>query len=248
MNYAVITDNGGGKDAVWHDVAGEEYSFPEEYMNYLEPGTQVIYHRAKKRADSPLIVDRLSDESHYFGVALVGDVSKTPDGNYRAEIRDFCKFKYPVDIHRPSGEYYEINPFFQRGVRPTDKTVYDDIVAASKLPPTPAKPKVVKRKGIKSLASLSVIQRSKKFNDDKYEVVTSSSGYYIYNVADALYYLLECPASFDAKAPNLRILASPGGCYLILHDGKKIGVINIIDNGVLYDSQVTKDFSTSVYM
>ena len=31
MNYAVITDNGGGENEIWHDVEGEEYTFPPKY-------------------------------------------------------------------------------------------------------------------------------------------------------------------------------------------------------------------------
>ncbi len=243
MKYAVITDNGGGENAVWHDVTGEEYSFAKYNESILLPGTLIVYHRSKKKSDSPHIPDRMSDESHYFGVAEIGKVVDTPDGNLRAEIRNFLRFRYPVNIHRPDGTYYEKNPFFQQGVRSSNKSVYDEIVAASRVAPTPAPVRQTKRKGIKSLATLEVVKRSNSFAGGRYEIVTSYSGYYIYNVADRLYYLLEKPASFKPTFPDLRVLVGSCGSFLIQHNGTKIGFIKVTNYGVCYESSVSSKLS-----
>ena len=75
MDYTVITDNGGGEDQIYHDVEGEIYTFPPMYKMKLLPGTQVVYHRNKKTPTSPNIPTRMSDDSHYFGVAEIGKLS-----------------------------------------------------------------------------------------------------------------------------------------------------------------------------
>lgn len=244
-NYAIITDNGGGDNAVWHDVEGEEYTFPVTYQKILTEGTKVVYHRSAKKPDGPVIQDRLSDSSHYFGVAKIGAITTTPEGNLRAEIVDYERFRYPVGIHRPEGPYYEWNPFFQQGVRRATKDVYDDIVAASLIPPAPAAPKATKRKGIKSCQNLLILRQSNLFDNNKYKVVTGRDGYYIYNVADNLYYELEKPKPFFGGKTDLKVIASSSRRgYLIIHDGTNIGLVTPISNGVFYESRINTSLGT----
>lgn len=243
--YAIITDNGGGENAVWHDVAGVEYTFQKYKKEILSQGTKVVYHRAAKKKGSPEIIDRLSDESHYFGVAEIGVVTETAEGNLRAEIVGYQKFQYPVPLKRPSGEYYEVNPFFQTGVRQAEESVYNDIVMASKVPPVPAPPKTVKRKGIKSCAELDVEQSSNLFHDEKYKIVTAKDGYYIYSDANKLYYRLEKPSLFSPSAPNLKAFPGKSGTrILIKHNGKEIGIIVPESKGVKYTSIVSPKVGT----
>lgn len=170
--YTVITDNGGGPNQIYHDVAGEIYTFPPVYRNKLMPGTKVVYHRAKKKKEDAPILDRLSDESHYFGIAEIGSIAITSNGNLRATIKNFCKFRYPVMIHRTNGEYYEIKPFFQQGVRSTTKQVYDDICQASEIKPAPKIPKTCNR-GVRTFKILTIGISSNVFDNGKYQVVTS---------------------------------------------------------------------------
>lgn len=47
--YTVITDNGGGPNQIYHDIAGEIYTFPPMYRNKLTPGTQSSTIGQRKR-------------------------------------------------------------------------------------------------------------------------------------------------------------------------------------------------------
>lgn len=243
MNYAVITDNGGGENEIWHDVEGEEYTFPPKYLKRLQEGTFVIYHRAKKKKDGADIKGRLSEESHYFGIAQIGQVKLTPEGNYRAEILKYEKFKYPVNIHRTNGEYFEIKPFFQQGVRAITKKIYDDIIAASKIKPTPVEKKSKRNNGIKSFVTLNVIKESSAFANGKYKISFTSCGYYIYNIADKLYYELE-KIKVDNVSQPIKVLMSKSGNYLIIHGNKEIGILSSTNNGVCYTSQLNEKQKT----
>lgn len=246
--YTVITDNGGGPNQIYHDIAGEIYTFPPMYRNKLTAGTQVIYHRAKKKRDDENIPNRLSDESHYFGVAEIGSVTPTNDGNLRAEIVNFKQFKYPVMIHRPGGGYYEINPFFQQGARSTTKLVYDAICAASEVKPAPVAPKAPAKKGIRTFTALAEGLKSAAFGKSKYQIVTGKEGYYLKNLADGIYYELGKVKGFHHKDGNLKVLAqkaAPGSSalkYLIRHElytrTVDIGIIEPITNGLHFDGKI----------
>jgi len=247
MNYTVITDNGGGEDQIYHDVEGQIYTFPPMYKSLLLPGTQVIYHRNKKTPTSPYIPTRMSDDSHYFGVAEIGNVKPTKDGNLRATIVNFRRFKYAVEIHKTGGDYYEVNPFWQRGVRAANKEVYDTIVSASLLPPIPQDSKRIKTYGVKTTTSLVEGVVSNPFCQKKYQVVTGPKGYYLKNLADGVYYELGKVASFDFKDGTIKVLAKKADpsqdklSFLIRHECQQtidIGIFDQISNGLHFTGRI----------
>lgn len=244
MKYAVITDNGGGEEQIYHDVEGQIYTFPPMYRLKLLPGTKVVYHRNKKTSTSPYIPTRMSDDSHYFGIAEIGEVKPTNDGNLRATIVEFCRFKYPVEIHKSGGGYYEKSPFWQQGVRAADKDVYDAIVAASQFPPVPQS---IKTSGVKTTTSLEVGIATNPFCQKKYQVVTGHKGYYLKNLADGVYYELGRVNSFDYKKGTLKVLAKKTGSnheklsFLIRHECQQtvdIGIFDQITNGLHFTGRI----------
>lgn len=247
MTYTIITDNGGGEDQIYHDIEGQIYTFPPMYIEKLLPGTQVVYHRNKKTATSPNIPTRMSDDSHYFGVAEIGEVKPTKDGNLRATIVKFRRFKHPVEIHKADGGYYEENPFWQQGVRAANKEVYDTIVAASQFPPLPQNSKRIKTSGVRTTTSLNVGIASNLFCQNKYQVVTGPKGYYLKNLTDGVYYELGKVASFDYKAGTLRVLAQKADplykkiSFLIRHECQQvvdIGIFDQITNGLHFTGKI----------
>ena len=247
MNYTIITDNGGGEDQIYHDVEGQIYTFPPMYREKLLPGTQVVYHRNKKTSTSPSIPTRMSDDSHYFGVAEIGEVRPTNDGNLRATITNFRRFKYAVEIHKTDGSYYEENPFWQQGVRAANKSVYDTIVAASEFPPIPHDSKRIKTSGVKTTTSLVEGVASNPFCQKKYQVVTGKKGYYLKNLSDGVYYELGQVTSFDFKEGAIKVLAKKADIkseklsFLIRHEGQQtidIGIFDQISNGLHFTGRI----------
>lgn len=245
--YTVITDNGGGPNQIYHDVAGEIYTFPPMYRNKLTPGTKVVYHRAKKKKEDAPILDRLSDESHYFGIAEIGSIAITSNGNLRATIKNFSKFRYPVMIHRTNGEYYEIKPFFQQGVRSTTKQVYDDICQASEIKPAPKIPNVCNR-GVRTFKILTIGISSNVFDNGKYQVVTSRNGYYLKNLADGVYYELGRVRKFGYSSGRLRVLSQipkagqTSRVFYIRHEQSStivnVGFLEPITNGLSFKGKI----------
>lgn len=257
--YSVITDNGGGPNQIYHDIAGEIYTFPPMYRNKLTPGTNVIYHRAKKKKDDENIPGRMSDESHYFGIAEIGDVSPTNDGNLRATIKNYKQFMYPVMIHRPNGEYYEFKPFFQQGVRSTTKEIYDNICAASTIKPVPQSPQSPSKRGNKTYTSLEEGVTSNPFCKGKYQVMTGKGGYYLKNLADGIYYELGKVKGFNYKGGTLKVLAQKPKAegtplsFLIRHETSSgitdIGFLDSISNGLRFVGKIDKeDISVNLLM
>lgn len=247
MIYTIITDNGGGDDQIYHDVEGLIYTFPTMYRAKLLPGTQVVYHRNKKSATSPHIPTRMSDASHYFGVAEIGDVVPTKDGNLRATIVNFKRFVYPVDIHKADGSYYEENPFWQQGVRPAKKNVYDSIVAASKFPPVVPDKRSTKPTGVKTTTTLAEGIASAPFCQKKYQVVTGTKGYYLKNLADGVYYELAKVANFSYREGTLKVLAKKSApssdtlSFLVRHETSSVidlGVFDQIENGLHFSGRI----------
>lgn len=246
--YTVITDNGGGPNQIYHDIAGEIYTFPPMYRNKLTPGTQVIYHRAKKKKDDENILGRMSDESHYFGIAEIENVSSTNDGNLRATIKNYKQFMYPVMIHRLDGEYYEYKPFFQQGVRGTTKEIYDDICAASTIKSIPNSPKTPSKRGIKTYTSLEEGLKSNPFCKGKYMVVTGRGGYFLKNLSDGIYYELGKVKGFNYKVGTLKVLAQKPKTegaplsFLIRNETASsisdIGFLDPITNGLRFSGKI----------
>ena len=256
MDYTVITDNGGGEDQIYHDVEGQIYTFPPIYRSKLLPGTQIVYHRNKKTQTSPNIPTRMSDDSHYFGVAEIGEVNTTNDGNLRATIVNFRRFKYPVEIHKTGGDYYEVNPFWQQGVRAANKEVYDAIVEASQFPPVPQDNKRIRTSGVRTTTSLEVGIASNPFCQKKYQVVTGPKGYWLKNLPDGIYYELPKIDSFDYKTGTLKVLAKKADplddklSFLFRHEWQKpvdVGIFDQITNGLRFTWRIDgKDMSVDL--
>lgn len=238
--YTVITDNGGGENQIYHDVEGEIYTFPKRYQIKLLPGTKVIYHRNKKTASSPEIPTRMLDASHYFGVAEIGDVQPTTDGNLRATIVKFKRFTHPVEIHKADGTYYEENPFWQQGVRSTNKEVYDSIVAASRFSPIVPPKKASRTVGIRTTTVLNEGIESKPFCGGKYKVVTGEKGYFLKNLSDGIYYELARVSGFFFKEGTIKTLKSSSGVpsFAVFHDSINIGVFDQIENGLRFKGHI----------
>ena len=233
--YTIITDNGGGERNIYHDITGEIYTFPSRYRSLLRPGTKVIYHRSAAKKGEEKIPDRLSEASHYFGYAEIGDVTLTQDGNYRATIKNYSKFKFPVGIHRQNGEYYEEKPFFQQGVRKATEKIYNDIIAASaNATMVDKKP----RRGHRTLTSLRIGIESKPIiNEGRiYKVVTGMEGYYLQSPDDIFYELKMVPDFPEWFNGTLRILKlKDKNKYLIMHNSNQIGILTPISNGMKFE-------------
>ncbi|MDO4801792.1 MAG: hypothetical protein Q4A15_06470 [Prevotellaceae bacterium] len=247
MIYTIITDNGGGEDQIYHDIEGSIYTFPTMYRSKLLPGTQVVYHRNKKSPTSPYISTRMSDDSHYFGVAEIGAVVPTKDGNLRASIVKFKRFVYPVDIHKSDGSYYEEKPFWQQGVRPANKSIYESIIAASKFPPVVPDKKTARITGVRTTTSLAEGISSAPFCQKKYQLVTGSKGYYLKNLADGVYYELAKVANFSYREGTIKILAKKSNrssdvlSFLVRHETSRIvdlGVFDQIENGLHFSGRI----------
>lgn len=77
MKYLVITENDVSK---WKDKTGEEYHFPNRYLKYFQPGTQVVYYKGTM-TDKQYLSKRLSPHPHYFGIANIGQVFKDEESD-----------------------------------------------------------------------------------------------------------------------------------------------------------------------
>lgn len=245
MNYAVIVDNGGGPNLVYHDVVGVEYTFPKIYQKRLLQGTKVIYYRSGLTEDNKHL-KRLLDGPHYFGTATIGEVSDTDFNNLRAKILDYKEFQYGVPFQKADGSHYETSDgkFWRNGVRAISLAEYNDILAASNIPPTPVV-KVKTGTGAKTTKTLHYIKSSKMFANDKLQVVVAQTGYHLLSVADGVFYKLAALKNIKYNFGEVKVLVS-GKNYLILHvtplETIRIGIIKVTNTGVLFDDRlVIKD-------
>jgi 5-methylcytosine-specific restriction enzyme A len=128
--FAVITEN---DESQWDDHTGKSYHFPKQYLNFLKPGTKVIYYKGKminrKYSDK-----RLSKEPHYFGKAIIGDVyNEQGTKNYRAIIEN-CELFSKAVPNKINDNYLEPIPkgresnYWRNGVRPINENVFNRIV------------------------------------------------------------------------------------------------------------------------
>lgn len=238
--YAVIVDNGGGPNLEYHDVEGQEYTF--RFNNVLEEGTKVIYYRSGETPENKHL-KRLMKVAHYFGTATIGKVCQSADGNYRATILDYEQFKYGVPFNKGDGTNWENIGNYQWiiGVRVISKEVYDQIVAQSKIKPEPKEPKKkVSPKKHPTLRELNVGIESKSFYNDRFQIVTSNKGYWIFCLADKIYYFL-CPIlnNYSWRNGNIKVFksASNDKLFTIFHEDESssnVGFISIIEHGVLF--------------
>jgi putative restriction endonuclease len=137
MKYTIITEN---DDSQWKDKTGELYHFPKKYLGLLKPGTKLIYYKGKLK-NNKYKDKRLSNEPHYFGIAIVEKVyadKNSNKGDHFAAISNFMPFSIPVTA-KINGAFIEpipkhrVNNYWRDGVRPIDEDVYKVITQKSDL-------------------------------------------------------------------------------------------------------------------
>lgn len=150
MNYFVITENDVSQ---WKDKTGELYHFPKKFLNYLTPGTKVVYYKGRL-TEQVYKCKRLSDKPHYFGMAEIGKVKADPDSeknDYFADILNYIPFSVPVYAKKENGDYIEKIPdskklnYWRDGARQIDEKIYNLIVSLSD----------IKKNGLSGLNDLS---------------------------------------------------------------------------------------------
>ncbi len=62
--FTVITEN---DESQWDDIMGEKYHFPGQYLNFLKPGTLIVYYKGRI-TDKKFEHIRLTNGPHYFGI------------------------------------------------------------------------------------------------------------------------------------------------------------------------------------
>lgn len=128
--HVVITQN---DDSPWDDVKGDLYHFPSMYKKLIQTGINVVYYtgRAKGKTTS----GRLSQEPHYFGTGIVGDIIQDPENprNYYCEILHYREFSKPVIAKCDDGTYLETIPtnlagnYWRYSVRKINVSDYESI-------------------------------------------------------------------------------------------------------------------------
>lgn len=108
MKYVIITEN---DESQWDDKTGVSYNYPSKYSQILTPGTKVVYYKGKlkeKRFEDL----RLSNEPHYFGVAIIGDNyldKNAPKKEYYCDILTYQPFDLAVPF-KVNEDYLEPIP------------------------------------------------------------------------------------------------------------------------------------------
>lgn len=241
MNYAVIVDNGGGPNLVYHDVVGIEYTFPKLYQKKLLPGTKVVYYRSGKNEDNKHL-KRLLEGPHYFGTAVIGEISDTEFNNLRAQITDYKEFQYGVPFQKEDGSHYETSDgrFWRNGVRAITETEYNQIVNASHYPPVIVE-KVKTGTGAKTTKTLEYFRSSKLFANGQLQVVVAKNGYYLLSIADGVFYKLAPLKKIKFNTGDIRILSN-GNRYLVCHitlsEKEEVGLIEVTNHGVLFGNHI----------
>jgi len=126
--YTIITENDASQ---WHDETGIKYHFPNKYLDYLLPGTKLIYYKGRVKTQQFKGL-RLSSQPHYFGIATIKAV--TPDKqskkkDYYAILKNFTAFEQPV-LTKENGHLLEDIPqnretnYWRDGVRQIDEDIY----------------------------------------------------------------------------------------------------------------------------
>lgn len=112
-NHIVLVENEvtmDGKYDFWEDSTGEQYHFPNSYINKITPGTQFIYYKGIARRDGT------KGLANYFGYGEIGEVWLDPSSkgkpkknwHWYCEIINYNEFLQSVKSKRPDGSYYEI--------------------------------------------------------------------------------------------------------------------------------------------
>ena len=148
--HTVITEN---DVSIWEDRKGEAYHFPKRYVNYLQPGTSVIYYKGGIK-DKSFTSKRLSNDPHYFGTATIGKHypdPKSKKGDLFALIEKFKPFEFAVP-NKVNNQYLEFIPptkqsnYWRDGVRKIDADTYNRIIKLAKfLPLNPQEQKITEQ-------------------------------------------------------------------------------------------------------
>lgn len=240
--YAVIVDNGGGPNNVYHDVVGVEYTFPKRYTNILLPGTKVIYFRSGKTKETENL-ERMMNDAHYFGTAEIGSIVPSVSDNFRASILNYKQFSFPVPFN-VNGDRYETADgiFWMSGVRAIDSIAYNKIVEASKTAPEIKKKKKVGDKGKRTKTELSYGNESLEFAAGQFKIVIARDGYYLFSLFDHVFYHIKTLEQIKSQRGSIKIMESSKdpNSFLFRHslDGLYEDiVIRLVNNGVYCDSK-----------
>lgn len=94
-NYLVITEN---DESDWDDKTGLEYHYPSKYKGKIRKGVVVIYYKGRIK-DLKYQSMRLSNEPHYFGTGIIGDIrSEFGTNNLFAKILEFKMFNEAISF------------------------------------------------------------------------------------------------------------------------------------------------------
>ena len=132
MKHVIITENDVSQ---WDDKTGVSYNYPAKYNGILSPGTKVIYYKGKLK-NKQFEEIRLSNDPHYFGVAVIGDNyldKKAAKKEYYCDILTFEPFDQAVPF-KINGAYLEPiseskkSNYWRDGVREVTKDTFDKIL------------------------------------------------------------------------------------------------------------------------
>jgi predicted HNH restriction endonuclease len=132
MKFAIITEN---DKSEWKDETGSKYHFPTRYLKIIEPGTKIIYYKGRL-TDAAYKPYRLSSDPHYFGIGVIGAISRddtSGKNDYFASIESYKKFARSVSF-KIDGKPIETVPinkkqnYWRDGVRAIDKNIYERII------------------------------------------------------------------------------------------------------------------------
>ena len=131
--FCVIVEN---DESDWDDKTGEQYHFPSKYRKKLQPGTKVIYYKGKQKSKK-FAQQRLTDEPHYFGTAIVKSViaDKASNKNDRyAIIGEYVAFSGAV-LAKQNNVYLEQDHigaksnYWRDAVREISETTFKTIIS-----------------------------------------------------------------------------------------------------------------------
>jgi hypothetical protein len=85
-------------DHQWKDILGEQYHFPNQYRNIIQPGTPFVYYRGVRRTSGKRA------DPEYMGCGVVGDVwrdNSVPEAAPRKNWAWFCQITEYLPFLRP---------------------------------------------------------------------------------------------------------------------------------------------------
>jgi putative restriction endonuclease len=140
--FVVVSEN---DESAWEDETGVQYHFPKRYLQFMEPGTKMIYYKGKL-TNRIFENQRLTPLPHYFGIAEIDNVwedKESNKGDYFASIKNYSEFERAVEIINPAtSTYYELIPesrksnYWRDGIRVITEDTYNTIVGSANLKPS----------------------------------------------------------------------------------------------------------------